>query len=96
MGVKKPVMLKFCKKKQKTKSLLRDILNDSFSKVVVNNKDFYEDIKSYTSNIAPGLEEKVEYYTNSKPLFDKYQVRRQIKAAFRPIFNLSRSFLFGH
>ncbi len=90
-GGKKARYVKVLQEEAKTKSLLRDILNDSFSKVVVNNKDFYEDIKSYTSNIAPGLEEKVEYYTNSKPLFDKYQVRRQIKAAFRPIFNLSRS-----
>jgi ribonuclease G len=90
-GSKKARYVQVLQEEIKTKSLLRDVLNKKFSKVIVNNKDYFDEIKEYTSTIAPGLEKIVQHYTNSKPLFDNYFIRRQIKAAFRPIFNLSRS-----
>lgn len=66
----------------KTGSVLRDLLTDSFSKVVVNDKDLYADIRTYLQNISPDQVNIVQLHNNSKPIFDAYSVTRQVKAAF--------------
>lgn len=75
----------------KTKSILRDLLNDSFNKIVVNNEEFFEELKGYTAQIAPGREKIVQLYKADKPIFDNYGVRRQIKSAFGSVANLPNS-----
>jgi ribonuclease G len=66
----------------KTSSVLRDLLTDKFTKVVVNDKDLYADIRSYLQNISPELVKIVQHYTGSKPIFEQFGVTRQIKASF--------------
>ncbi len=66
----------------KTSSILRDLLTDSFSKVVVNDKDMFVDIKNYLSNISPEQVKIVQHYTGSKSIFEQYAVTKQIKASF--------------
>ncbi len=66
----------------KTSSILRDLLTDSFSKVVVNDKDMYVDIKNYLSNISPDQVKIVQHYTGTKSIFEQYAVTKQIKASF--------------
>ena len=75
----------------KTKSILRDLLNDSFNKIVVNNKDYYAELKEYTAMIAPGMEKMVQLYNADKPIFDNFGVRKQIKSSFGSIANLPNS-----
>ncbi len=66
----------------KTSSILRDILTDSFNKVTVNNKELYNNIRSYLMQIAPEQVKIVNYYGGNKPIFDQFGVTRQIKSAF--------------
>jgi ribonuclease G len=75
----------------KTKSILRDLLNDSFNKIVVNNKDYYNDLREYVTQIAPGKEKMVQLYNADKPIFDNFSVRKQIKSSFGSIANLPNS-----
>ena len=66
----------------KTSSILRDILNDSFNRIVVNDKQFYQNIKGFLGNIAPDKVNIVSHYNRSKPIFDAFGVSRQIKSSF--------------
>ncbi|MFM7401311.1 MAG: Rne/Rng family ribonuclease [Bacteroidota bacterium] len=66
----------------KTGSVLRDLLSDSFSKIVVNNKELYADIKAYLQNISPDQVNIVQHYTGSKPVFEAFGVTKQVKASF--------------
>ncbi len=66
----------------KTSSILRDLLNDDFNRVVVNDADLAASIKSYLGEIAPDKVKIVQSYTQPKPIFDRYGVTRQIKQAF--------------
>jgi ribonuclease G len=66
----------------KTGSVLRDLLSDSFSRIVVNDKDLYADIRAYLQSISPDQVGIVQHYTGSKPIFDTYGVTRQMKASF--------------
>ena len=66
----------------KASSLLRDVLNESFDNVLVDDKKIFEEVKSYIHNIAPEKEKIVKLYTGKLKLFEHYGVERQLKAAF--------------
>ena len=66
----------------KPASVLRDLLTDSFSRIVVNEKDLHADIKAYLQSISPDQVGIVQFYTGSKPVFEVFGITRQIKASF--------------
>lgn len=66
----------------RTSAILRDMLNGSFSNIYVNDEDVYEEIKEYISSIAPEKEKIVKHYTGNVPIFDQYNVSKQIKSSF--------------
>ncbi|MBV6438830.1 MAG: Ribonuclease E [Saprospiraceae bacterium] len=66
----------------KPASVLRDLLSDGFSRIVVNDKDLHADVRAYLQNISPDQVGIVQYYTGTKPIFDAYGITKQIKASF--------------
>lgn len=74
--------LKVMSEVNKTSSLLRDLLNESFNKIIVNDKDLCSQIKSYVKEIAPDKEKIVALHNNNTPVFDQYKVTKQIKSSF--------------
>lgn len=66
----------------KTSSILRDILSGNFSKIVVNTKEMHDSIKDYMKSIAPEKTKILHLHKGTKPLFDQFDVTRQIKASF--------------
>ena len=66
----------------KTTTILRDLLNDSFSNIYVNNETIYEEIRKYISLISPEQEKIVKLYKDKAPIFDHFEVTRQIKSSF--------------
>ncbi len=66
----------------KTTSILRDILNDSFNKVVVNDPEVYKGVKNYLGSVAPQKVKIVSLHKSKKPIFEAYGITRQIKASF--------------
>jgi ribonuclease G len=66
----------------KTSSILRDLLSDSFSKVIVDDKEMYESVKNYLSGFAPDQVKIVQLHKSTKHIFETFNVNRQIKAAF--------------
>lgn len=72
----------------KTNSMLRDLLNEDFNKVVINDKNLFADTKSYIKRIAPEKESIVSLYTGASSLFDTYGVTKQVKSSFGKTVNL--------
>jgi ribonuclease G len=63
-------------------SILRDMLNETFDSIVVDNKDTYEEIKSYLKRIAPEKERILKLYTGKEKLFEYAGIEKQIKSSF--------------
>ena len=66
----------------KTSSLLRDLLNESFDNVHVDDKKMYDETKAYIKTIAPEKEKIVKLYNGKAKIFEHYGIERQIKSAF--------------
>ena len=72
----------------KTNSILRDLLTEDFNKIVVNDKNIYNDTKTYLQKIAPEKEDILSFHKNGTPIFDNYGITRQVKASFGKTVNL--------
>lgn len=66
----------------KTSSLLRDLLNESFDNVHVDDKKIFDEVKGYIHTIAPEKEKIVKLYSGKAKIFEHYGIEKQIKSAF--------------
>ncbi|MCF0166372.1 MAG: Rne/Rng family ribonuclease [Bacteroidales bacterium] len=66
----------------KTTAVLRDLLNDTFANIVVNDEETAHQMSEYISEILPEQEKIVHLYKGREPILDHYDVTRQIKSAF--------------
>ena len=66
----------------KTTTMLRDLLNDSFTNVYVDDPTVYEETRKYVSLISPEQEKIVKLYEGKEAIFDHFEVTRQIKGSF--------------
>lgn len=72
----------------KASVLLRDILNDSFNKIIVNDDEIYNKIRSYLKQIAPDQLKILKTFKGKFPLFQTYGITKQIKASFGKTYTL--------
>jgi len=80
---------KILSEQTKTTSILRDLLNEDFNRIVTNDKNIYADAKSYIQRIAPEKADIVTFHQNGTPIFDTYGVTKQVKAGFGKTVNLN-------
>lgn len=66
----------------RTSGFLRDMLNESFSRIVTDDKDLAQDLKASVARIAKGKENIVAFHQGKAPLFDAFGVTKQIKSSF--------------
>ncbi len=66
----------------KTHGLLRDLLNDSFNKIIINNKELFNSARTYLQNVAPEQAKIVSQYKGKRPIFDHFGIKKQIKSSF--------------
>jgi len=63
-------------------SIIRDVFNDSFSSIYIDDETLYLQIKDYVQEIAPKKENIVKFYDSKNPMFEKFGIERQIKTSF--------------
>lgn len=63
-------------------AFLRDVFNDSYERIVVDDKELHDEIKDYIESIAPDKVDRVSYFGGKTPIFQQYGVDRQIKSSF--------------
>ncbi len=66
----------------RTNAILRDLLNESFSAIHVQNQKMHDDMKGFLHTIAPDKENILKLYKGSAPIFDHFGVDKQVKALF--------------
>jgi len=66
----------------KASSILRDVFNDSFTGIHVDDEALQIQIKDYVQEIAPKKESIVKLYQSNVPVFEKFGIERQIKTSF--------------
>jgi ribonuclease G len=66
----------------RTLTLVRDLLNDNFSGIHVNNQYLYQELRAYVKAKAPDLEKIIRFYNGKVPIFEHLGIEKQIKASF--------------
>lgn len=74
----------------RTEAILRDHFSPNFSSIYINDKAVCEDIKSYVGSIN-GKEKLVKYYDDKLPIFDSFNVTKQLKSSFGKIVPFKKS-----
>ena len=70
-------------------ALLRDVLNESFDSVTVDDKTIYEELRLFTKEIAPDKEKIVKNYTGKAKIFESHGIEKQLKSLFGKSVSLS-------
>lgn len=65
----------------RTVGLLRDLFNPSFESIVINDQRVFEEVRDYVALIAPERKGIVKHYQGKVPIFDNYNITRQIKTS---------------
>ncbi|MFZ4753128.1 MAG: Rne/Rng family ribonuclease [Chitinophagaceae bacterium] len=73
---------KILAEQNKTTSLLRDLLNKDFNRIIANDSSVVQDAREYIAGIAPGRESIVSQHQNGQTIFDHFGVSKQVKASF--------------
>ena len=63
-------------------AILRDMLNDNFDNIVVDDKHLYDEIRGYIKRIAPKQEKIVKLHNSKAKIFETLGIERQLKGLF--------------
>ncbi len=63
-------------------AMLRDLFNPSYENIFVNDAEICKEVKDYVALICPEKAGIVKQYTGKVPIFDNFNVTKQIKASF--------------
>lgn len=80
-------IVKLFEEQSKSNTLLRDILNDSFTKIHVHGEELSSSIKTYVEKIAPEKSDIIKSYTQES-VFEVLNLTPRIKSSFNKIIPL--------
>ncbi|MCF0218547.1 MAG: Rne/Rng family ribonuclease [Muribaculaceae bacterium] len=62
--------------------MLRDVFSPTFEAIYVNDREVFGQIRNYVELIAPERADIVKFYDKSEPIFDHFNITRQVKSSF--------------
>ncbi len=65
-----------------TSGIIRDLLSEDVTRVTVDNRESYEEIRRYIASTSPNLIDKVTLYQGKEPIFDSLDIEREIESIF--------------
>ena len=71
-------------------ALLRDLFKPTYDGIHVNDDDIYNQVRDYVSLIAPDKVDIVKKYNGTVPIFDNFNVTKQMKSSFGKTVNYKR------
>lgn len=66
----------------RTSTILRDLLNESFNSVHVNDASLYDEIRNFIQTIAPQKVDIVKLYKGKSSIYEQFGIDKQIKGLF--------------
>ena len=61
---------------------LRDHLRNDIGEILIDNERVYNDAREFIQQVMPHNLNKLKYYNDQVPLFNRYQIESQIESAF--------------
>ena len=71
-------------------AMLRDLFDPTYDGIHVNDETIYQQVRDYVSLIAPDKVDIVKLYNGTVPIFDNFNVTKQIKSSFGKTVNYKR------
>ncbi|MBR2325906.1 MAG: Rne/Rng family ribonuclease [Alistipes sp.] len=71
-------------------TIIRDTLDGSFSQICVDDEAMYNEIRTYIRGVDAEKERIVKLYRGTVPIFDNFDISRQIKSLFAKYVSLKR------
>ena len=68
-------------------ALLRDLFNPSYENIYINDEQVFNEVKEYVTLIAPEKAGIVKLYSGNVPIFDNFNITKQIKSSFGKMVN---------
>jgi ribonuclease G len=62
-----------------TSSVIRDLFSPDISRLVVDSRKLYGEIRKYLSEVSPNLLPRLEMYRDHVPVFDSFKIEEQIE-----------------
>ncbi len=84
-SVKRPELI--VEEQSRVVGMLRDLFNPSYENIYVNNDKVLDEVRQYVQMIAPEKVGIVKKYTGNLPIFDAFDITKQIKSSFGKIVN---------
>ncbi|MCD4690506.1 Rne/Rng family ribonuclease [bacterium] len=66
-----------------TAGLVRDVFSTDVDRFIIDSRSGYREIMGYLRTVAPELRARVEYYKDSVPVFDAYDIEGEIDKSLR-------------
>jgi ribonuclease G len=63
-----------------TISVIRDLFSPDVSKVFIDSKKLFKEIRNYVQFIQPALMDRIDLYKGDEPIFEAFKIDEQIKA----------------
>jgi len=67
---------------ERTNAILRDLLNESFANIYVNDKQIANTMRSFIQSIEPEKEKIIKFHQGNQSLFEQFGINKQIKSLF--------------
>lgn len=62
---------------------IRDYLRPDVGEVIVDNREAYQLASAFIQQVMPAESNRVKFYSDTLPLFNRYQIEQQIETAFQ-------------
>ena len=69
--------------------VVRDYFKDDIEEILIDDKDTFTEAKEFIEAVIPDHADKVKYYNEEIPLFNRYQIESQIELAFQREISLN-------
>ena len=69
--------------------VVRDYFKDDIEEILIDDKDIFNEAKEFIEAVIPDHANKVQYYDEEIPLFNRYQIESQIELAFQREISLN-------
>ena len=69
--------------------VVRDYFKDDIEEILIDDNDVFQEAKEFIEAVIPDHADKVKYYNEEIPLFNRYQIESQIELAFQREISLN-------
>jgi len=72
----------------RTSAIIRDLVNNSFHNIHVNDESLFKELKAYLTEKFPEKASILKLYKNNEPIFEHYGIEKQIMGSFGKVVGI--------